>query len=130
MFKKSNKPVLLYFSGHGSIKSREFEAYVMSDDEILKILKQKFIITNLNVDDKSNALPKYYIYLEQNNDTIKQKGKINQYYQRELFNDDMVPAFYIIDSSGKQIHESYYFDKSIDSYKDFLEKGLEIYYKK
>ncbi len=127
--KISNRPVLLYFSGHGSIKSREFEAYVMSDDEVLKLLNQKFIITNLNIDDKSNALTKYYIYSKKDNDTIKQKGKINQYYQRELFNEDIVPAFYIIDSSGKQIHESYYFNKSIYSYKEFLEKGLEIYYK-
>lgn len=127
--KISNKPILLYFSGHGSIKSREFEAYVMSDDEILKLLNQKFIITNLNVDDRSNALPKYYIYSGLNNDTIKQKGKINQYYQKELFNENIVPSFYIIDSLGKQIQESYYFDKSIDSYKEFLEKGLEIYYK-
>lgn len=126
----SNKPVLLYFSGHGSIKSREFEAYVMSDDEILKLLNQKFIITNLIVDDKMTALPKYYICSEQNQDTIKRIGEINQYHQNELFKETIQPpAFYIIDSSGNQINDSGYFDKSADSFKEFLEKGLERYYK-
>lgn len=126
--KISNKPVLLYFTGHSSIKSREFEVMVLSDPEVLKILNQKFIITNLYTDDRSNALSKYFIYPEQTNDTIRQIGKINQNYQKELFNDDIQPAFYIIDSLGNQLNESYYFNESIDSFRRFLIQGLEIYY--
>lgn len=126
----SNMPVLLYFTGHGSVESREFEAFVMSDPEILKLLKQKYVITNLYVDDRSKALPQYQIYSKQSNDTITQIGNINQYYQQELFNEDTQPAFYIIDSEGNQHSESFYFNNSVDLFKQFLIQGLENYYEK
>jgi thiol:disulfide interchange protein DsbD len=127
--KISNKPVLLYFSRHSSVEARKFEYNVIADSEIQKLLHQKFIITKLYVDEESNALPKYHIFSEESNDTIKQKGKINQHYQKELFNEEIQPVFYILDSSSNQIIEPYYYDLSIDSYKKFLEKGLERYYK-
>ncbi|MGQ8337505.1 hypothetical protein ACUNWD_13215 [Sunxiuqinia sp. A32] len=118
----SNKPILLYFTGHSSLKSREFEAYVMSDSEILKILNQKYVITNLYVDDKSKALPQYQV------DSIRLIGNINKYYQKELFDEDIQPAFYVIDSQGIQLDKSFYFNESIDSFKSFLENGIEKYY--
>ncbi|WP_321318827.1 hypothetical protein [Labilibaculum sp.] len=124
----SNKPLLLYFTGHGSVESREFEAFVMSDSEILKLLKQKYVITCLYVDDKSKALPQYHIYSEQANDTIRQIGKINQYYQKQLSSNNDLPVLYIIDSEGNQLSDSYYFNESIDLFREFLTKGIESYY--
>ena len=124
----SNKPILLYFTGHGSIKSRQFESEVISDNEIQKILIQKFIIVNLYVDDVGTAHIQHQIYNEQTNDTIKRIGKINKYYQKELFDEDIQPAFYIIDANGNQLDKSFYFDDSIESFKSFLEYGLEKYY--
>jgi len=124
----SNKPLLLYFTGHGSVASREFEAFVMSDSEILKLIKQKYIITCLYVDDKGKALPQYHIYSEQTNDTIRQIGKINQYYQKQLSSNNDLPVLYIIDSEGNQLSDSYYFNESIDLFREFLTKGIEFYY--
>ena len=124
----SNKPILLYFTGHGSIKSRQFESEVISDSEIQKILIQKFIIVNLYVDDVGTAHLQHQIHNEQTNDTLKQIGKINKYYQKELFEEDIQPAFYIIDSYGNQLDKSFYFNDSIESFKSFLEYGLEKYY--
>ena len=128
--KISNRPVLLYFSRHSSVEARKFEYNVIADSEIQKLLHQKFIITKLYVDEESNALPKYYILSKESNETIKQKGEINQHYQKELFNEDIQPVFYILDSLGNQITKPYYYDLSIDSYRQFLEKGLERYYKR
>jgi hypothetical protein len=124
----SNKPILLYFTGHGSIKSRQFESEVISDSEIQKILKQKFIIINLYVDDVGTAHIQHQIHNEQTNDTIKRIGKINKHYQKELFEEDIQPAFYIIDSYGNQYNESYHFNTSTESFKRFLIFGLEKFY--
>lgn len=124
----SNKPILLYFTGHGSTISRQFESEVISDPEIQKILIQKYVIVNLYVDDVGTAHLQHQIYDEQTNDTIKQLGKINKYYQKELFADDIQPAFYIIDSYGNQYNESYYYNESIGSFYRFLISGLEKFY--
>jgi len=38
--KISEKPYLVYFSGHGSLQSREMENHILSDKKILKFIKK------------------------------------------------------------------------------------------
>lgn len=127
--KISNRPILLYFTGHGSVKSREFESKVLSDADVLQLLKQKYIIVSLYVDDRSLAIPKYFIAPVPACDTLKLIGEINSYYQKTLFNDVVQPAFYIIDSMKNLLDKPYYYNSSNDSFKEFLKKGVNQYYK-
>nr|WP_320119513.1 hypothetical protein [uncultured Marinifilum sp.] len=127
--KKSEKPNLIYFVGHGSIKSREMEANVWSDAEISKLLREKFIITALYVDDRLKLPKEKQIKSMNNGELLKTIGEKCLNYQQQKFNGNTQPAYYIINSNEDLLAGPYYFDLSIDSYKKFLQKGLDQYKK-
>lgn len=52
--KKTNKPVLLDFTGHSCINCRKMERAVLSKPEVLKELQQNFIVASLYCDDKQS----------------------------------------------------------------------------
>ena len=52
MAKAENKPMLLDFTGYACVNCRRMEENVWSDPEVYKIMKEKFIIVSLYVDDK------------------------------------------------------------------------------
>jgi len=125
-----NKPYLVYFTGHGCVSCREFEADVISNDEVKKLLKENFIITSLFTDDKM-ALPKgFQIVSEINGDTIKLHCEKSRYYQKKKFNDVTEPAFYILDKEENLLCDPYYFNLSVDSFIIFLKKGISEYSKR
>ncbi|MBI9059151.1 MAG: hypothetical protein JEZ01_15425 [Labilibaculum sp.] len=123
--KESNKPNLVCFVGHLSVNSRKMEAYVWSDPEILKLLREKFIITALYTDDKSQLLQEKQIKSKINGKLLKRIGDKALYYQELKFKGNSQPAYFIMNSKEELLAEPYFYDLSIDSYKKFLEKGLK-----
>jgi len=128
--KISNRPALVYFTGHTSLNSREFEHSVMSDSEVLKLLSQKYVIIELFVDDKSKVLPEHYICYDNKSDTARHLGEINKMIQEKVFNSNVQPALYIMGSNNTVYGEPYFYDLSIDNFKKFLTNGLDNYYSK
>jgi len=57
---------------------------------------------------------------------MKTIGENNKYIQNGLFNEDIQPALYIMNSDGL-IGEPYYKDNSLDSFKAFLLNGIIKY---
>jgi len=127
--KKIDFPILMYFSGHGLVDCREFEANIMSDKEVLNILNEEYIISNLYVDDRTVALPHHQLLVNESRDTLKRIGEINQYIQKQMFNENVQPAFYIVDSLGKQISKPFHYNKSKALFKKFLKDGIKEYRK-
>ncbi len=125
----SNKPVLLYFSAHKCLNSKQFENKVLSNPQVQKIINQEFIFINLITDDKHEAASEYFICRSNTKDTIKQIGKINLHHQVKLFVSNTQPNLYILDSNGKSINGSFGFNTSIEAFEKYLIEGLENYYK-
>ena len=50
---KQNKPLFIDFTGHGCVNCREMEATVWSDPEVLKRLKNDYVVVALYVDEKT-----------------------------------------------------------------------------
>ncbi|MDQ2178300.1 hypothetical protein [Marinifilum sp. D714] len=123
--RESYKPNLICFVGHGSIKSREMEANVWTDPEILNLLKEKFVITALYVDDRKQLSKEKQIKSMNNGKLIKTIGEKCLNFQKQKFNGDTQPAYYIVNCNGDLLAGPYYFDLSINFYRKFLQKGLE-----
>jgi thioredoxin-related protein len=122
--KISKKPYLIYFSGHGSIQARQMEAEVMSDKKILSLLKNEFVIATLYVDDRSKKLEiEKQIISELTGDTLKMYGQKQVYLEKDKFNDDKYPAFFIINSNGQILSGPLYFELDKKKFIDFLEEG-------
>jgi hypothetical protein len=122
--KISKKPYLVYFSGHGSAQARQMEAEVMSDEKILSLLKNEFVVTTLYVDDRSQKLEiEKQIISELTGDTLKMYGQKQVYIEKNKFNDNKYPAFFITNSNGQILSGPYYFDPDKKKFLDFLENG-------
>ncbi|MBK7212256.1 MAG: hypothetical protein IPH88_02930 [Bacteroidales bacterium] len=100
---ETNKPLLLYFTGHGCTNSREVENKILMKPEIQNIINSNFTLVMLFVDDKT-ALPEQETYFSEIlNRKIKYKGEIAEEMQIKNFNTNAQPLFVILDSEEKEI---------------------------
>lgn len=96
---QTGKPVLLDFTGYGCVNCRKMEAYVFTNDEVKKHLKNYVYIT-LYVDDKRDGI-----------------GETNSKIQREIYGANAQPYYIQLNSRGEIISSPYAF--SIDA-EDFM----------
>ncbi len=122
--KEQQKPVLIDFTGYGCVNCREMEASVWSDPRVKNLIDNKFVLISLYVDDKT-PLPEI-ISIEENGKQRKLKtvGDKWSYLQRVKFGANAQPFYVLLNHEGMPIGPSYAYNKSIDEYMAFLNKGL------
>jgi thiol:disulfide interchange protein DsbD len=122
-----NKPVFVDFTGHGCTNCREMENRVWSDPEVLKRLRENFVLVALYVDDKVIEMPKAEWYTNKAGREVKLLGKKNTEIQIEKFGQNAQPYYVILDGEGNSLVEPHAYDLDIDSYIKFLDKGVEAF---
>ena len=127
--KEQGKPVLLDFTGHGCVNCREMEASVWTDDRVIDILQQKYVLISLYVDDKT-PLPEV-VTVEENGEAKKLRtiGDKWSYLQRVKFGANAQPFYVPVDNDGNPLNGSYGHKKNVDEYLKFLNTGLDNYKK-
>jgi len=116
-----NKPVLLYFTGHGCINGREMEVNILSDPEIMKRILNEYLPYVGFVDDKT-PLPENQQYNSKSTGkTIKTIGQRVHDIQLTHFTNAQ-PYFVLIDKNGNVISKTGYLT-DIKEFSDFLDKG-------
>jgi hypothetical protein len=117
-----NKPVLLQFTGVGSVNSRKFENRVWCNNEVYPLLKNKFIIAQFYVD--SNVPLKNRANLQ---DSLHTVGEFWMNYEIIKCNDNTQPIFDIVNHKNESLvyeiantrrHGEFY------QFKAWLEMGL------
>lgn len=127
--KEQGKPVLLDFTGHGCVNCREMEAAVWTDDRVIDILQQKYVLISLYVDDKT-PLPEIMTVEEQGQQKkLRTIGDKWSYLQRVKFGANAQPFYVPVDNEGNPLNGSYGHKKSVDEYLNFLNEGLKNYKK-
>lgn len=123
--KEKDKPVIIDFSGYGCVNCRNMEAAVWTDPRVKDILDNQYVLITLMVDDKE-ALPEILEVKERNGKTTRLKtiGDKWSYLQRYKFGTNSQPYYVLLNHEGKPIGPSYVYDKDIDKYLEFLNKGL------
>ena len=119
--KIANKPILLDFTGWSCANCRKMENEVWSKPEVLKRLKEDFILVSLYVDDKT-ALPVEERYTNKNGEKIKTIGEKNLDYEVTNFGINAQPLYKFIDLNGKPLSDIQYgYDPDIQKFIDHLE---------
>ncbi len=123
--RKTNKPILIDFSGYGCVNCRKMEATVWNDPQVKKLIKDDYILVSLFVDDRTE-LPEP-MTVEENGKTLilKTAGEKWSYLQRHKFGANAQPFYVIIDKEGKPRNHSYAFSEDISKFITYLKKGLE-----
>ncbi|MBC7391250.1 MAG: thioredoxin family protein, partial [Opitutaceae bacterium] len=116
-----NKPVFIDFTGHGCANCREMEANVWSNPEVLKRLREDFVIVSLYVDERTE-LPESEWYVSTYDGKTKSSiGKQNSDMEIRLFNNNAQPLYVITDWEGKTLVEPKGYDKDATSFIAFLD---------
>ena len=121
--KAQNKPLFIDFTGHGCVNCREMEANVWSDPEVLRRLKQDYVVVALYVDEKS-ALPEADWYTSEYDNKVKKSiGQQNADLQITRFNNNAQPYYVLLNTQGQLLKQPQAYDLSVQRFVDFLDDG-------
>ncbi len=123
--RRQNKPLFIDFTGHGCVNCREMEARVWSDPQVLKRLREDFIVTALYVDDKTEVPQNEWITSKYDGKVKKSIGKIYADLQISRFNVNAQPYYVLLDTTGNLLTKPKAYDLNVDSFIKFLDTGLE-----
>lgn len=94
--KKVNKPILIDFTGHACVNCRKMEDKVWIDPEVGRIIKEKYVLIQLYVDERNIKMPKdkvhYSEILRTNTDDL---GRWNGDFQASKYGSNSQP-FYVL----------------------------------
>jgi thiol:disulfide interchange protein DsbD len=130
--KDANKPILLDFTGWACVNCRKMEENVWSDPAIYTLLKEEYILISLYVDDNEKELPKAAQF-----DFKKANGKIKKIktygdkwstFQVINFKNASQP-YYVLMNADLEILNSPQQYTDIETYRKWLEKGVENFNK-
>ncbi|MFL2604746.1 MAG: cytochrome c biogenesis protein CcdA [Flavobacteriaceae bacterium] len=126
---EQQKPILLDFTGWACVNCRKMEENVWSDPEVYPILRDKFIIISLYVDDRKILDEKDQFDFQLPNGRIKRintVGKKWATFQTINFNTASQPFYVQITSDGTLLNSPIQYTGSVD-FKNWLETGLYNY---
>ena len=127
--KKQNKPVFIDFTGHGCVNCREMEANVWSDPQVLKRLRENFIVSALYVDDKTDLPENEWITSKYDRKVKKTIGKIFADLQITRFNVNSQPYYVLLDTSGNLLTSPRAYNLDVDAFVKFLDTAVEKFNK-
>ncbi len=122
--KEQNKPVLLDFKGHACANCKLMEAKVWSDPEILRRLRDNFVIISLYVDDRTQLPENEWIVSEIDGKQKKTIGKKNEDLEISKFRTNSLPLYVITDFEGKPLNDPMITNLDIEEYKRWLDEGF------
>ncbi|MBS1491530.1 MAG: thioredoxin family protein [Bacteroidetes bacterium] len=121
--RQQRKPLFIDFTGHGCTNCREMEARVWSDPQVLKRLKEDYVIVALYVDDKTE-LPEAEWYTSTYDQKMKKTiGKQNADFQITYLNNNAQPFYVLVDNQEKVLVQPKPYDLNIDRFIHFLDEG-------
>ncbi len=127
--KAQNKPLFIDFTGHGCVNCREMEARVWSDPQVLKRLKEDFVVVGLYVDDKKKLPESEWVTSTFDGRVKKTIGKINADFQISRYENNAQPYYVILDENEKLLVKPKAYDLNVSNFVQFLEKAKEAYNK-
>jgi thiol:disulfide interchange protein len=126
------KPILLDFTGYACVNCRRMEENVWSDPEVYKIMKEKFIVVSLYVDDKKN-LPAAKQFTYTTKEAVQKEiisvGNKWATFETENFKNNAQPLYAILNSNEILLNNPVGYTPNIREYKDWLLCGLDAFEK-
>lgn len=128
--KQLHRPVMIDFTGVNCVNCRAMEAKVWSNPEVIKLLKDSFVVASLFVDIHNIDIPTSEQYINDDGKKIITLGEYNTDLQIKKFKANVQPYYFFVNSEGeKLLSEGYGYNDSVQQFINHLRKVLEIYHK-
>ena len=124
--KQVDKPLFIDFTGHGCVNCREMEARVWSDERVLDILRNEYVIVALYADDKLKVAEADWVTTDSGK-VLKTLGKINSYYALKTYGVNAQPYYVLQGAQGTPMVAPRGYDLDVQGFIDFLLSGVEAY---
>jgi thiol:disulfide interchange protein DsbD len=127
--RKLGKPLMIDFTGINCINCRKMEAEVWSDPEVMKRLKEDFVIVSLYVDVHDIELPEKERYQsEAIGKRVETLGDRNADIQVSRYNANSQPYYFFLDAQERRlIPEGYGYDPDVDRFIRLLDEAKARY---
>jgi thiol:disulfide interchange protein DsbD len=125
---REGKPLFIDFTGHGCVNCREMEARVWSNEQVLQLLRDEYVVVALYTDDKMK-LEKSDWVTAKNGDVLKTLGAINANYALTRFGVNAQPYYVLQGKKGAILGDPRGYDLSVEGFVEFLRKGVEEFNK-
>lgn len=127
---KVGKPIFIDFTGHGCVNCRKMEQYVWSDPQVLKRLREDYVVLALYVDDKTE-LPESEWYTSDFDGKVKKTvGKQNFDFQITRFNGNAQPYYVLLDTNEQPLVAPLAYDPNVENFVKFLDAGKAEFVKR
>lgn len=127
--KEQGKPLLIDFKGHACANCKLMEAKVWSDPEVLRKLRENFVIVALYVDDRTQLPENEWIMSAIDGKPKKTIGKVNEDLEISMFKTNALPLYVITDHQGNPVNKPMPTNLNIEEYKKWLSEGIELFTK-
>ena len=127
-----NKPIFIDFTGHACVNCRKMEATVWSNPQVLKRLREDYVVVALYVDDKAD-LPATEHYTSKHDGKLKTTlGKKNADLQLTGFNVNAQPFYVLLDPNAPAdlqhtLATPIAYEPDAEAFVRFLDAGLANY---
>lgn len=122
---QSGKPVLLEFGGHGCVNCHKMDATVLADERVKNLIEEEFVFIVLMVDERTKLPQIMEVEESGRSSRLRTVGDKWSYLQRHKFGTQSQPFYVVLDHQGKPLSPSHAYDENVESYIDFLQKGLK-----
>lgn len=122
----TGKPVLVDFKGHFCSNCKKMEAAVWSDPQVLRTLRDEFVIVALYTDDRTK-LPEQEWYTSEVDGKVKKTiGQQNVDFEIRNFRTNTIPLYVIMDPQGKVVDSPKGTELDVTVYLTWLKEGARL----
>ncbi len=125
--RKQRKPLLLDFVGHACSNCKEMETTVFTDPEVIRMLKDHFVIVKLYVDDRTKLPEEDWTTSTVDGKVKKKMGQVNADLQISRYKTNTQPFYVIIDNNEQTLGKPLGHTLDKQEFLDFLKKGKEAF---
>ena len=128
--KSVNKPILIDFTGWSCTNCRKMEASVWPDKEVLRRLREDYVLISLYVDDKTELSQEEKYNSAFSGKKVSSIGQKWSDFQASKFGTNSQPYYVIADHTGTVLVAPQAFNLDVNNYIKFLESGKIAFQKK
>lgn len=127
--RRLKRPLMIDFTGINCVNCRAMEGKVWSDPEVMKRLKNDFVIVSLYVDVQNVYLPKNeQYYSESLKKTVKTIGEKSTDLQVSVYHANSQPFYFFLDGNQKRLMpDGYGYDTDVDKFRNMLDEVVAKY---
>jgi len=119
--KREGKPLLIDFTGHGCVNCRKMEENVWVDPQVLKRLKEDYVMVALYIDERLELPESKWYTSSYDGKEKKTLGKQNADFQITRFNNNAQPYYVILDHQEKLLATPRSYNTDIAAFVEFLD---------